>query len=437
MYGYPDTSTMLREIGSNIINLYANSSDRQRVLNILDKNGYMAPTEIELIGRNGEKFWAMVGAKKVTDYEGNLLYYQAEHIDINSLKKAEEKWKESEEKYRSLSDQSGLGIGLFSPDGKIIYFNKKAMSNLGAPFVSFIGKSLSDIFDKKTSRKYINRFKEVIRYGKSIEYEDFFESESGKYWFISNHSKICDSTGKMLGIQVIVHDITERKIIEKRLQESTDELRDLTNHFGEEMEKERTIISRDLHDDLGQKLTALNMDIAWLKSRIGVQSRTVEKKLQLMQSLISDTIESVQRISYGLRPSILDDLGLQAAIEWQLKEFHRMSGIKVNSLFDIENEISDRQISLVIFRIVQEALTNILRHAEATEIDVKVKARENEISAIITDNGSGIDKEKVVSKKSFGLMGMRERVKANKGEIIISGKKGLGTEIFVKIPLKA
>lgn len=434
MYGYADSVSMLKARAGVNSNFFSNRSDRKKVLEEVEKLGFVSPREFELNRVDGSKFWALVSVKKIFDKNKKLLYYQAEHIDITSQKKIEEKWKESEEKYRSLSDQSGLGIGLFSPEGEILYFNKKAISNLGNPSYNFLGKSLFDIFEKDIARRYINRFREVISSDSSKDYEDFFESPTGKYWFLSNHSKIRNSKGELIGIQVIAHDITSQKQTEKMLRELTDELRDLTHHFGENIEKERSSIARDLHDDLGQKLTALNMDISWLKSRIGVQSRPVEKKFQQVQTLINETIESVQRISYGLRPSILDNLGLKSATEWQLKDFSRFTGIKVTWVIDLPDDKTDNKVSLVIFRVIQEALTNVIRHAKATSVKVKIKAIGKTIHAIISDNGKGITQEMIDSKKSFGLMGMRERVQAFGGKIKISGKPGKGTEIFVKMP---
>lgn len=565
MYGYPSADIMLKEIKTVTGNFFSNPDDRVKVLAEMDAKGFLPPGEFELKRRNGEKFWALVSARRIFDEKGKFRYTQADHIDITGLKTAEkelylsnqrfknsmdaakmawwemdyrtgnvvfhrdkalmlgykpeqfthysdftrlihpddyslamkrmsdhlarkkptydveyrirsasgeylwfrdlggisesdeagnpkiitglvinisdrkhaeEKWRESEERYRLLSDQCGLGIGLFSIDGKIIYFNNKAISNLGNPSSTYIGKSLSDMFDKKTARKYINRFKEVVKSGRSIDYEDFFQSPASEFWFLSNHTKICDSKGELIGIQVIAHDITERKIIEKKLQESSQDLRELTHHFEELRENERSTIARDLHDDLGQKLTAIKMDISWLKSRIGVQSRPVERKFQQMDFLISDSIDSIQKISYGLRPSILDDLGLHSAIEWQLKEFSKLSGIKVKAVYSQENDIINSQLSLVIFRIVQEALTNVLRHASASSVEIKITDEAGKIKVIISDNGTGIELEKIESKKSYGLIGMRERVKANGGEIKISGKKGFGTVIVVKFPLK-
>jgi two-component system sensor histidine kinase UhpB len=353
--------------------------------------------------------------------------------DISKLKDAEEAIRKSEEKYKLLSEQSGVGVALYSPAGKILYFNQQALKNLGGKSEDFTGKSLIEVFGRKAGTKYLKRVSEEIRLEKNIIYEDYLESASGIHWFSSTHSVIRDLNGEVIGVQVVSIDISERKLIESQLNQSANELRELTRHLVEVKEAERTRIARDLHDDLGQKLTALNMDVSWLKSRIGVQSRTVENKFEQMISLLNNTIESVQKISHGLRPSILDDLGLLPAIEWQVTEFHRTSGISCNITYS-PNEIEvDSRISLVVFRIVQEALTNIARHSGASKVAIKVALIEGVLDVSIKDNGCGIEQTKINNSKSFGLLGMRERAGAVEGEVVISGRRGEGTRVRVRI----
>jgi signal transduction histidine kinase len=230
-------------------------------------------------------------------------------------------------------------------------------------------------------------------------------------------------------------DMTDRINYEKVLKQSSQELRQLTQHMEEVRENERTEISRDLHDDLGQKLTALNMDISWLKSRIGVQSRGVENKLKEMVHILNDTIESVRKISYGLRPSILDDLGLYSAIEWQLTEFKKSSGINYSLSFIPRDLEIDKKISLTVFRILQESLTNIARHSKATRVQVNIKSGKAAIKVIVRDNGIGISKEKISNHKSFGLVGMKERARTYGGKVIIRSNESEGTTIILEIPL--
>lgn len=343
-----------------------------------------------------------------------------------------------EKKYHALFELAPVGISIVDKERRIIEANRKLKKITG----------LSDEDFKKEKhkiRKYLHSD------GREFTLDELPSTIAIEKRRVVNDVEIAIvENGKLIGWSlvsaapvdlpercaiVITQDITERKMIEKKLEESTEELRELTHHFEEVRENERSSIARDLHDDLGQKLTALNMDLSWVKSRIGVQSKTVEKKLQQMQLLMKDTVESIQKISYGLRPSILDNLGLWPALEQQLKEFDKSSGIKVNAIFIPKDLVINNLISLVIFRLVQESFTNISRHSGASFAEIKIKSVKKILHVLIKDNGKGIDQDQIENKRSFGIIGMRERVKSIGGVIKITGNKGRGTEIFVKIPL--
>jgi PAS domain S-box-containing protein len=230
-------------------------------------------------------------------------------------------------------------------------------------------------------------------------------------------------------------DITERKNTEKEVRKSKELLEDLNKRIIQILEKERSQIGMNLHDDLGQKLTAINLDIAWLKSRIGVQSQVVRDKFEDMCLIINDSIESIREISSFLRPSILFELGLVPAFNWQLKKFEKQSGVKCHFSFEQEEfNISDN-ISLMLYRILQESLTNVARHSEATVVEVNIKEAKNRLELLINDNGIGFDEDKVNSLTSLGIIGIKERVRSVNGKISIKGKKGHGTIIKVSIPI--
>ncbi len=309
LYGYPDTSTMMKEMSSSA-KLFSNPDDRKRVIEILDKNGYMPPTELELNKRNGEKFWALVSAKRVKNDAGKLLFIQAEHIDI-----------------------------------------------------------------------------------------------------------------------------TEQKLMEEELRKSKKLLERLNQHLVEVRENERHQIALNLHDDLGQKLTAINLDIAWLKSRIGVQSKSVREKFEEMSSMIKETVESIRETSSLLRPAILFDLGIVAATKSQLGSFEKQTGIKCHFYFEPEEFDLEDRLALILYRILQESLTNIARHSGASATEIELYIGRNKIEMIITDNGTGIENDKVNSLRSMGIAGMKERVKSVHGKITFIGERGSGTRVKVIIPI--
>ena len=356
--------------------------------------------------------------------------------DISDQKIAEDKLMESEVKYRLLSEQSGLGIGLYSPEGKILYFNKKALSNIGGTIEDYSGKSLKEVFGNKLGEKYISRIRKALKTGKSYDYEDYIQTPTGKIWFFTNQTSVCNNRGEVIGVQVLAQDITEKKKTEEKLKKATRELRELTHHLQDVRENERGEMARDLHDDFGQRLTALKMDASWLRSKIANPSTEIVKKLNSILVQIDSTIESVRRISSGLRPSILDNLGIVAAIEWQVSEFTKSTGI-ISTVSTTPQEIKiDNKISISIFRILQEALTNIVKHSNATQIAVSLKSDKEWLYLSIQDNGIGIARGKHINQKYFGLIGMKERAIANGGILKISCVKGNGTHVLLKIPNK-
>jgi PAS domain S-box-containing protein len=230
-------------------------------------------------------------------------------------------------------------------------------------------------------------------------------------------------------------DISDRIDIETKLRDRTEEIQKLTAHLEKIQEEERTRIAREIHDELGQQLTCLKMDAAWIAKKISPEDGLIQQKLSSMISVIDDTVKSVRRISSELRPGILDDLGLIPALEWQSQEFEKRTGIR--SVFkSYVNEFNpSSNISTNIFRVYQETLTNIARHAQATFVETTLEETERNLVLTVRDNGLGIDKAEASVKESFGLIGMRERALLFDGELSIAGKSQKGTIVTLRIPL--
>jgi PAS domain S-box-containing protein len=226
-----------------------------------------------------------------------------------------------------------------------------------------------------------------------------------------------------------------QKYESEELNESYKQLRQLSSHLQTIREEERAIISREIHDELGQQLTGLKMDTAWLKKKVDEQDKDAREKIEDMLSLIDSTVTTVRRISSELRPGVLDDLGLVAALEWQSSEFEKRTGI--TSTFrapELELEF-EKEIAIGIFRIYQETLTNIVRHAHATKLETTLERSGNNVILHIKDNGNGFDMAEAKSKKTLGLVGMKERALMFNGELLVESEKNRGTTITVKIPL--
>lgn len=240
--------------------------------------------------------------------------------------------------------------------------------------------------------------------------------------------------GNIIRLPSAIYKVIHDKKMEIEMEKSREKMRDLTMYLEESREKERLKIALNLHDDLGQKLTAINIDLNWLKNKLKTENPNLIYKIDSISNLVNETIHSIQKISSDLRPSILDDLGLFTAIEWQLEEFEKNTGIKcIFEITDIENEINT-DLAVLIFRIFQEAITNVARHAKATQIILSIYFTDEYLILIIKDNGIGITKEDIDNPDSFGLFSIKERTKNCGGIIQINGLKGIGTEIILKIP---
>ncbi len=227
----------------------------------------------------------------------------------------------------------------------------------------------------------------------------------------------------------------QRQQAEGELRDSHEQLRNLSSHLESVREEERTRLAREIHDELGQELTALKMDLSWVSKRLEPEQQQLSQKVGSMDNLVDETIRTVQRLSGELRPGLLDDLGLAAAIEWQTEEFQKRTGMACDVRLDLGETTLSHNQDTAIFRIYQETLTNVIRHARATRVSILLQTQDNRLVLEVTDNGRGITEEEAGGAKAFGLIGMRERVLALKGELAIHGRPGQGTTVTVTIPL--
>ncbi len=247
-------------------------------------------------------------------------------------------------------------------------------------------------------------------------------------------SRIGERLTKERRIVITYVDITEQRRAEEELANSREQLRNLSIYLQSVREKESTRIAREIHDELGQSLTAIQMDLSWLDTRLP-QDASLKEKVQRMRHLVDTTIGSVHRISTELRPILLDDLGLTAAIEWQVQEFQKRTGVQCDARLDCKESSVDKDLATALFRIFQETLTNIARHAGASRVKVRLVEKGDELRLDVSDNGKGITPEQAGDPKSFGIVGIRERVNLWGGSVSINGKPGKGTTIRVRIPI--
>jgi two-component system, NarL family, sensor histidine kinase UhpB len=236
-------------------------------------------------------------------------------------------------------------------------------------------------------------------------------------------------------VQMVVADVTLRRREAQELEQSRESLRQLSTSMVEAREEERRRIARELHDELGQRLTALKMELSALAGAAARRAR--QERVDSMLAMLDETLASVRRISSALRPSMLDDLGLNAAIEWLARDAARRMGIEVTVRLDESDPLLDDRAATAVFRMVQEALTNVARHSRATDVQVGLRQSADELVLTVQDNGVGYPERALDRAGSYGLLGMRERAAMLGGRLEFGNVPGSGARLTVRLPLAA
>jgi PAS domain S-box-containing protein len=352
--------------------------------------------------------------------------------DITERKKIYDLLETAAAEWRTTFDAINDAVMLLDQTGKIKRCNNS--------MAQMIGKPISEIVDRHCWEVVHNVSKapkechlESLRKSRQRETEVFKKADR---WLNATIDPMLDNEGRLVGAVHILSDVTDRMLVEEELHNSREELRNLTVYLESVREQERTNIAREIHDELAQSLTALKMDLAWLGNRLPRDQIPLIEKMHSMSELINFIIQTVKRISAALRPGILDDLGLVAAIEWQAEEFQNRTGIKCRFSVCPESITVDQDRSTTIFRIFQETLTNVARHASASLVSIDLLKENGSLILRVIDNGSGITEEQIHDSQSFGLLGMRERAHSWGGVVTIKGIPGQGTTVEVKIPLE-
>lgn len=290
------------------------------------------------------------------------------------------------------------------------------------------------------SKRVINEYHKVFKTGKSLVTEGVNEFEGRKIYTETIKEPVFEDN-KVIRVITVIRDITKRKHTEEEILESQKQLKAFAAHLQTIKEEERVKIARELHDNLGQNLTALRIDISRLIKKINEADEKANIKSIVAQAgellpLIDATIKLVRTISSELHPRVLDEFGLVSAIEWQIEGFTKRTGISCKLELEVETiEIEDNN-RIAVFRIFQEALTNIMRHANATHVIVRIRKKNHSTILEVKDNGIGIKESNISDIESLGLTGMRERAFLLGGELMIKVKKGKGTVVTLSIPLK-
>ncbi|HSL89076.1 MAG TPA: PAS domain S-box protein [Ignavibacteriaceae bacterium] len=357
--------------------------------------------------------------------------------DISERKLSELELRESEFKFKLLFNNANDAVFVSQiTEGKsygdFIEVNEVACSRLGYTKDEFLKLSPSAIISPKCINDFNNHLEALLNNGHVI-YDTVYRARDKKLIPVEVNSHLFIFNNKPT-ILSIARDITERKQSEERLRRSSKLLRELAIHIQSVREEERTMIAQEIHDELGQVLTALKIHITLLSKKLNKDQEPLKEKINSLLDLIDSSVESVQKIATKLRPGILDELGLNAAIEWQSEEFEKLTNISCSLLLPKDELNLDAEKTTALFRIFQEALTNIARHSSANKVSVTLMKHHTNIYLEIKDNGKGITNDQIKDFKSLGIHGMKERAIVFGGDVIIEGISSKGTLVKVQIP---
>ncbi len=427
-------------IGKPFTVVYA-ESDRDWILDLYKENFSKETIEIfydnqRILWNNKKKWIEFSNAYLILPQIGKLRLSIMN--DISQRKKAENALVKSEERYRVLFNnvKDAIFVSYLDKENRFSQFIE--INNVACDLLVFAREDLlcHNIYTSipQREREKIDQAAAKLRESGDITINTFLLNNRRKAIPVELSLHLFTFSEKD-AVLFIARDITERKESESKLQARRQQLRNLATRLQKIREEERTMIAREIHDELGQVLSVLKMRVSMLGKKIKTKMPEMEEQINGLAEMIDHSVESVQHITAKLRPGILDELGLVAAIQWQAQEFYKQTGIQCRCSLPQQELGLPPDHATAVFRILQEALTNVVRHADAEKVSIFLRIDNNELILEVTDNGTGISKSQINHPQSLGLLGMRERTMLLGGEFRIYGAKGEGTNVKVSIPL--
>ena len=408
----------------------------KNILNVMPKE--LAETTLKnvlLVLANNDKIvhqYQLEYTKGVTYFEARYFKLNEEEVliivrDISQEKRSHIALMESEENFRHIMERISDGFIALDNDWIITYANNKASLILERENNELIGKNIWTFYPESRNKPTLAALDRTKLAQVHETYSIFYEDISRWFEYQVYPSKD--------GLSIFFRDITKKKKTHLEIEEYQQKLKQLAIYQQELIEEERTRISREIHDELGQQMTALKYDIAWLNREYSDKDKYISEKVHSMNKLTNETLSSIRRISSNLRPRILDDLGLNATVEWYILAYQRNTDINVLFQSNLDDLQFDKDISISIYRIIQESLTNVARHSKASHVILTLNYTNNELILEIKDNGIGFCLIKSEKSLTMGIFGIKERVEIMNGQFNITSEPNLGTTIIVKVPI--
>ncbi len=433
MLHYPREAVLGKQLWE--IGLFKDIAANKEAFLKLKKTKYERHDNLPLVTKEGQSIWVEF-ISNVYEESGTMVI-QCNVRNITERKKAEEKLTENENYLRTILDTEPECVKILNSKGELISMNPAGLVMIEADNEQqVLGHKMTELVVEKYREGFNNLSKAVFK-GNSGNFEFEITGLKGKHRWMETHAvPLKDASGKITGLLGVTRDITERKQIQTELENKTHQLRQLTTHLQTIREEERKHIAREIHDELGQQLTALKMDTVWINKQLHLDKSAVKDKLQNMLELLDGSHHSVRKILNQLRPAVLDDNDLLEALQWQSRQFTESTGKPVQFSSNYSTIKLQRDTATCIFRVYQEALTNIMRYADANKVISSLNITNDKIILVVEDDGNGFDTAEVESKKRFGILGMKERVNSEKGNFSLVSSPGKGTKITIDFPYK-
>jgi len=378
------------------------------------------------------EYWENL-ATPIKDVRGEIIACLEICKNINTIKKMEDMYSQYQQDWEDIFNTITDMITIHDHDFNIIFANAAAKKNLNLPSQSRKKLKCFEYFHGKNCPPLGCPSCNCLKTGIPVNFEKF-EPHLNKYIEIRAIPRMHGNEIK--GIIHIVRDITDRKKSEQKIKQSRKNLRNLTAHLLSIREREQESLAREIHDELSQLLTGVHMELMLLDKKIPELNSELHKMTKSILTMLDTSIQSVQRISSSLRPKMLDELGLSSAIRWYASKFQERTRIICRIASRLKIKVLCKNCNTNIYRIFQEALTNVYRHAHATRVEVSLSKYKGQFIMKVSDNGKGIAEEQINSSQSLGLIGMRERVRMMRGRFEIHGSPNRGTAVSIRIPLE-
>ena len=399
-------------------------------------NGKAGRMEFTITGLKGTQRWMETHAVPFRNADGKIISLLAVTRDISQRKMAQENEKQLTQKLLKGAEIANFGFIDWNLITNEMNLSQQANEIFGINEDRLISVKFMREIVYAEDVKLINKNLEMVKKGmKEYNLDHRIVWPSGTIRWVNTRAELYrDETGKAVRLFGTVLDITEQKNAELQIRTYNEQLRLLTAHLQGIREEERTRIGREIHDELGQQLTAIKMDVAWIDKNTSDKKEAITSKIKNIIGLLDGSNQSVRKILSELRPATLDNYGLPEAMEWHIKQFTDSAHIPVKLTISEPDLKLQEDIATNIFRIFQESLTNIMRYARAKEVIISLNVIDNTIKMNIEDNGVGFDMDTLLNKKTFGILGMRERVRSLDGQFEIDSAPGKGTKISISLP---